>query len=114
MVISGVGALRRIQRWACKKQPWEDEGTLFHRDTKREERKDVVLVCVPLTWKPVWSAHPPEGEEGGPFKYRKHLKAHRKMGKTPVPSAMGSLATLVAGSEGVYSSFLLCSLRSRR
>ena len=63
---------------------------------------------------PVWSAHPPEGEEGRPFKYRKQLEAHRKMGETPVPSAMGSLANLVAGSGGVYSSVLLCSLWSRR
>lgn len=110
MVISGVGALRRSQGWACKKQPWEDEGTLFHRDRKREERTGVVLVCVPLTWKPVWSARPPEGEEGRPFKYRKQLEAHRKMGKTPVPYAMGSLPNLVARSGRVYSSFLLYSL----
>lgn len=49
-VISGVGALRRSQGWACKKQAWKDEGTLFHGDRKREERMGVVLVCVPLTW----------------------------------------------------------------
>lgn len=45
--------------------------------------RGVVLVCVPLTWKPVWSARPPEGEEGRPFKYREAAGSPQENGQDP-------------------------------